>query len=222
MNIAEKDNLPHAGNGFTLVELMVALFVFSLISVAGVALLRSSADGQIVLKNRLSDHSVLMRTSNLLESDLAQAVPRRVRDVSGVNLPVFTANNPISGQSGQALFSFTRTGLTAGNNDGGSAIGRVAYSFANGALQRTSWRVADGSERVPPAIMLEELKSVTARFRNISGEWRSDWSAIDPDEMPRAVELTITPKSAAPYRLVVLVGGQVRPQPAPANNNEEG
>ncbi|NJM51807.1 MAG: prepilin-type N-terminal cleavage/methylation domain-containing protein [Sphingomonadales bacterium] len=67
---------PYQYNGFTLVELLVALFIFSLISLAGLTLLRSSADGQVAIKNRLAQHSDLVRTANLLEADLAQAVAR--------------------------------------------------------------------------------------------------------------------------------------------------
>ncbi|MES2781321.1 MAG: prepilin-type N-terminal cleavage/methylation domain-containing protein, partial [Pseudomonadota bacterium] len=39
--------------GFTLIELMVALAIFALISVAGVTLLRSGSDTQIAVKKRL-------------------------------------------------------------------------------------------------------------------------------------------------------------------------
>ncbi len=100
------DDLPPKDAGFTLVELLVALFVFSLISLAGVTLLRSSADGQIALKERLGSHSAQMRTVNLLEADLAQAVPRQVRNSSGDLQPVFSSHIGANNQDGQALFVF--------------------------------------------------------------------------------------------------------------------
>ncbi|MFC4292826.1 type II secretion system minor pseudopilin GspJ [Sphingorhabdus arenilitoris] len=201
-------------NGFTLVELLVALFIFSLISVAGLALLRSSADGQVAIKNRLAQHSDMMRTANLLEADLAQAISRQVRDNSGNNRAAFVHGadaGPIGSGGAEALFAFTRTGLPAAA--GGSAIGRVAYSFVNGAFRRTAWSAPDGGTALEPAVLLDDLQSVTVRYRDNGGQWRSDWSASDTAALPRAVELTITPKLRPAYRIVLLVGTQVRPAP---------
>ena len=198
-------------NGFTLVELLVALFVFSLISVAGVALLRGSADGQLALKKRLGDHSAVVRTANLLDADLAQAVTRRIRDISGNAQPVFTSGSALSGQAGPSLFAFTRTGLSAASGNGTSSVGRVSYSFDGNALTRTSWPASDGAQASPPAVLLNDLQSVTARYRAENGQWRRDWSAADTDALPRAVELTITPRARPAYRLVMLVGTQIRP-----------
>ena len=82
-----------AGNseaGFTLIELMVALAIFALISVAGVMLLRSGSDTQIAVKKRLEEMSLSHRLSNGLEGDLAQAMVRPVRDQSGQPIPAFT------------------------------------------------------------------------------------------------------------------------------------
>ena len=207
-------------DGFTLVELLVALFIFSLIAVASVTLLRSSADGQIILKDRLAKHSAFMRTANLLEADLAQAAPRPVRDASGNSLAAFSTA-PQSGQTGNsALFGFTRSGLSAGIDGILPAIGRVSYSYANGILIRTTWPVADGSQPLPAANVMEGLQSVTARFRDTLGNWQTIWRPLDPADLPRAVELTITPAARPPYRLVMLVGSQSRneaePEAAPA------
>ncbi len=216
-------NAPLRQQGFTLVELLVALFVFGLISAAGVTLLRSSADGQIALKERLSGHSALMRSANLIESDLAQVVPRPIRDSLGRVQPAFTSNPGALGQDntgGRALFIFTRTGLSAGNVDGASAIARIGYDFSDGALRRISWRGADGAAAMPAVILLDELTSVSVRFRGRAGQWRSDWSFADPLEIPRAAELTITPKSRPPFRMMMLVGTQLRP--AEPRGEEEG
>jgi general secretion pathway protein J len=194
--------------GFTLVELLVALFIFSLIAVASVTLLRSSADTQIILKERLTSHSALVRAANLLEADLAQAVQRPVRDMSGNSVAAFSTANT-SGQTSGTLFSFTRNGLNAGA--GVPAISRVGYHFTSGTLSRTAWPMADGAAAPPPAALLDGLQSVTTRFRDIRGIWQSNWTPLDPSDLPRAVELTITPASRPLYKLVLLVGPQIRP-----------
>ncbi len=206
--------------GFTLVELLVALFIFSLIAVASVTLLRSSADTQIILKERLTSHSALMRAANLLEADLAQAAPRPVRDVSGNSVAAFSVFDTADQNGGVALFGFTRSGLNAGGGANIPAISRVSYGFASGTLQRTAWPVADGAAPPPPADLLNGLQSVTVRFRDIRGIWQSNWMPLDPADLPRAVELTLTPNSRPPYQLIMLVGPQIRPPETPATAPE--
>lgn len=216
---------PSPQHGFTLIELLVALFIFGLISAAGVALLRSSADGQIALKERLAGHSAVMRSANLIESDLAQVVPRPVRDTIGRLQPAFTSNAGAFGQNaagGRPLFVFTRIGLPTGNADGASGVGRVGYDFSDGALRRISWRGVDGAAAMPAVTLLDNLTSVSVRFRDRAGAWRNDWNLADPMEIPRAAELTITPKSRPPFRLMMLVGIQLRPVPPPNGEGEGG
>ncbi len=201
----------HKAAGFTLVELLVSLFIFSLIAVASVTLLRSSADGQIILKDRLASHSALMRTANLLEADLAQAAPRPVRDLSGYSVSAFSTALQSGQTGGAALFGFTRNGLSAGLQGVNPAIARVGYSYANGALTRTTWPIADGAVAQPAAILLEGLQSVTMRYRDERGNWTTTWTSLDPRDLPRAVEMTITPAARPPFRLVMLVGSQSKP-----------
>lgn len=193
----------------------MALFIFGLISVAGVSLLRSSADGQVALKGRLSGHSAVMRSANLIEADLAQVVPRLARDSLARLLPAFTNDVGALDQNdtrGQPLFIFTRTGLSAGNVGGASSVGRIGYVFSDGSLRRISWHGADGGPATT-VTLLSDLTSVSARFRDSAGEWRGGWNFADPLEIPRAAEVTITPKSRPPFRLVMLIGTQQRPPP---------
>lgn len=197
-------------NGFTLVELLVALFIFSLIAVAGVGLLRTSVDGQLALKEKLSVVALSSRTANLLEADLAQAVARPTRDQRGSAVGVFTTDLP---ETSGTLFSFVRNGAEPADGTPQSGLARVAYSFANGQLRRTSWPMLDGSSPAAPSVLANKLRSVVARFRQDNGKWRDDWTAEDPLALPRAVELRITPTDGAEYRLVMLVGSQNRVKP---------
>lgn len=198
--------------GFTLVELLVALFVFGLISVAGVTLLRSSSDGQWALKERLNDHSALMRTANLLEADLAQAMARPVRDQAGTMVPAFTTNDAISGQQGELLFAMTRGGLSGDSDSMTPDIGRVLYHFTNGALTRTALAMPDGTAPPQPAKMLTGLQSASVRFRSENGQWLDKWTNVDQNSMPRTVEMVIKPANRPELRFVMMVGSQVRPQ----------
>ena len=72
-----------ARNGFTLVELLVALTIFALLAAAGVSLLSISVTTQGQVTARLDADADVGRTLSLLGQDLAQAEPRSWRDGTG-------------------------------------------------------------------------------------------------------------------------------------------
>ncbi len=205
--------------GFTLIELLVALAIFALISVAGVTLLRSGSDTQIAVKKRLEEMALSHRLANSLESDLAQTMARPVRDQSGQPVPAFTQGDAsVPG----ALFGFVRAGWA--NFDGAPRAGlqRVSYVLEDGALKRQSWPMLDGAAPADAAILLENVASAQAEFRDDKGEWRDDWTAADANALPRAVALTVTLEGKPEQRMLFLVGPQTRVAPPSVETGTQG
>lgn len=199
--------------GFTLIELMVALAIFALISVAGVTLLRSGSDTQIAVKKRLEEMALSHRLSNSLEGDLAQAIARPVRNQSGQVLPAFTQGDAtVPG----GLFGFVRAGWSNFDAAPRAGLQRVAYVLENGALKRLSWPMLDGSAPADAATLLDNVTSATAEYRDDDGQWRSDWSATDANALPRAIALRVTANGRAEVRMLFLVGPQTRVPPPTA------
>lgn len=196
--------------GFTLVELLVALAIFSLISVAGVTLLRSGSDTQIAVKARLEQYSRANRLSNALESDLAQAVARPVRDTAGADVPAFSQEE---GGTQGALFGFVRAGWSNFDEAPRAGLQRVVYALDGKALKRVSWPMLDGAQAEEAAMLVDNVSAATVRFRDDRGEWREDWTATDANALPRAVELRLTVEGRPEKRMLFLVGPQVRPKP---------
>ncbi len=205
-----KDARAHEA-GFTLVELLVALAIFSLISVAGVTLLRSGSDTQIAVKAKLEQQARLKRLANALEADLAQAVPRPVRDASGQPVPAWSQAD---GGNPDILFGFVRAGWTNLDEAPRASLQRVAYSLIDGKLQRFNWPMLDGATPGEAGVLVDNISGVSLRFRDDKGEWRDDWTATDPAALPRALELRLTADGAAEQRMLFLVGPQTRVQPA--------
>lgn len=206
--------MPASEAGFTLVELMVALAIFALISVAGVTLLRSGSDTQIVVKNRLEDMARTNRLSNALESDLAQAVARPVRDSGGQPVPAFIQSDTnVSG----TLFGFVRAGWSNFDESPRAGLQRVAYVLDGNALKRMSWPMLDGSAPGEAATLIENVSAAEIRFRDEAGEWRGDWTATDADAFPRAVELRLTITGKPEQKMLFLVGPQLRAKPQPVD-----
>lgn len=191
-------------NGFTLVEMLVALFIFGLLSVAGVSLLRVSADGQSAINARLDDVAVINRISGALIADLAQAVARPVRDRDGVRRAAFTASEDGS------LFAFTRAGWSNFDDSPRPEIQRVSYVFADGELRRVGGQQVDGGSPQDAATMMTGLSTVAVRFRDDVGNWRDDWSAADADVLPRAVELVLVTGQGTRFMLLLPTGSRTR------------
>ena len=210
---------PTSETGFTLIELLVALAIFALISVAGVMLLRSGSDTQIAVKERLEDLSRSNRLYNAIESDLAQAVSRPVRDQAGQPVPAFTeGETTIPG----GLFGFVRAGWSNFDEAPRAGLQRVAYVLEGGSLKRLSWPMLDGATPADAAPLVENVSAAVLRFRDEQGEWRSDWTATDSHALPRAVEISLTLAGKPEHRMLFLVGPQTRAKPQVAGEGVEG
>ena len=189
--------------GFTLVELLIGLSIFALLSLAGVSLLSFSIDARQRTGQRLDALASIVRTRALLTADLAQAAPRSWRDETGLRPPAFAGGAP-------QVFELVRRGWT---NDGGmarSSLQRVAYRLDADRFERVSTPMVDGAAANPPAVLLTGVTTLRLRFHT-QGEWRDTWqpqpvAGATTDTLPDAVELTVTSAEVPELRQVFLVG----------------
>ncbi len=185
--------------GFTLVELVVALFIFAMLASAGIGLLRFSAQAQSATKARLDDIAGERRLSVLLANDLAQVLPRTSRDVNGGSLPAFRA------RAGNELMAYVRGGRSNGTGVARSALQTTTWRLANGRLERITHPMVDGAAPVEPVVLARDIVRAEIRFRQ-AGQWRSDWSPVALNALPNALELTLTRKGRAPLTRMFIVG----------------
>jgi general secretion pathway protein J len=190
---------PSAEQGFTLIELMIALLIFGMIASAGIGLLNFSVRAQAVTALRLDALAAERRLSALLTADLAQAVPRLRRDESGTLKPAF------DGGKSPVLLSYVRSGWANSGGAARSGLQYVEWTLMQGRLERTARPFVDGAAAGTPVVMADNVSSATVRFR-LKGEWRSDWSATDPVAMPRAVELVVSRGGGAALTRRFVVG----------------
>lgn len=191
-----------AENGFTLVELMVSLLIFGMLSAAGVALLSFSVRAQDAAGERLADMAEIRRLGAALTGDLAQAIPRTTRNALGDRIPAFQA----SGSGGDApLIAFVRSGWSNSTGAARSTLQKVEYRLVEGRLERTAYAMPDGGDAQPPAALFRGVETLKIRFR-VDGEWRDSWDATRPEALPRVVELVLKPVGGAEIRQLFLVG----------------
>lgn len=184
-------------NGFTLLEMLVALLIFGMIAAAGVGLLRFSVDAQAATKTRLQAIASERRVVALIASDTAQAVPRITRNPAGDPVQAF--------DGGPGGFTLVRAGLDALDDMSRPSLQKIAYSVEGGRVTRQTWPMLDGAEPGPPATLVDHVASVTLRYRSQDG-WRDVWDPIRPDLLPRAIEMIVRPVQGPEMRYLFLVG----------------
>ncbi|MEA1072876.1 type II secretion system minor pseudopilin GspJ [Sphingomonas sp. LY160] len=178
--------------GFTLVEMMVALVIFAILAAAGVMILRSSVDTQTAVEARLADVSDTGRLHALLTGDLAQAVDRSTRDGNEVRPPFVGDANQMQ---------FVRSGWQNIDDEARSSLQRVQWRVEGGGLARIGHRGLDRGEEAAPALMAKDA-TAAFRYRSADGNWSGSYASTPERPLPAAVELVLTPKGAPAVTMV--------------------
>ena len=189
----------HREYGFTLVEMMVALLIFAMLSVSGVLLLRSAVDSDEVTGERLGEMAAMQRFVSLLEADLSQAVARTYRDAQGTRQPAF------EGGDRDHVLAFISGGKNNLNNAPRSNLQRVQYRWKDRQISRLHHEMTDGGAISEPALLLEDIVKLEVRYRNKKGLWSDAWRTERLDDLPRAVELKFEHRGRD-YRHLFVVG----------------
>jgi general secretion pathway protein J len=188
--------------GFTLVELLVALAIFAILSAFAYRGLATMLDSREALQRETRKWRDVTLLVGRIERDLAAVLDRTAVGPSG--LPQSPVSSAIEGAEREAL-AFTRSGSPLQEN-ALAAPQRVAYRFVQGRVERLTWSGVDVSPRESPNAvpLLGEVASFAYRFLDARGEWRASWGLPGSNErLPAAVEIALT--LASGERIVRLV-----------------
>lgn len=202
-------------DGFTLVELLVAISVFAVMAAVAYGGLLTVLEFTQELDGRLQALTRLQTALFMLRRDIEQAVVRSVRDEAGSPLPPFSG-----GAASGELLAFTRAGWRNPQGTKRSTLQRVAYRWQADALRRVSWSVLDRVENsgAVDVQLLEGLRGIRLRFLDEQREWHTAWP---PEEaanagLPRAVELVLNLEGRGELlRLFCLPTGELTERPEP-------
>lgn len=174
-------------SGFTLVEVLVALTVFALLSAAGVTVLAQAADNREVVERRLARLAELQRARALLAADLAQAAPRVVRDADGRQMrSAFIARGD---GDPERLFAMVRHGRENPDGQPRASLEYVEYRWSGGRLERATRPMLDGTPSGPPRVLLQEVQAVEVGYL-AGGQWQDGWPG-GAGELPQALRLRL-------------------------------
>ena len=180
--------------GFTLVELLVALAIFALMSSFAYRALTGMLEARESLQKESRKWRDVALAVGRLERDLDAVLPRSALGSSGTPLaPVSSALEADSGTQGLAL---TRAGNALLENTLSSPQ-RVAWRLRDNTMERLSWAGVDASPREQPVAIpvLANVSALAFRFLDPKSlEWRTSWAlpGSADETMPAAVEATIT------------------------------
>ena len=194
-------------SGMTLLELLIAMAVFALLSVMAYTGLRAVLDADQATAQQAKRLAYLQRAVTLLSGDLEQMANRSIRDAYGDRLPALDARLP-------TRLEWTRAGWRNPAGHLRSTLQRVAYEVEDDELVRSVWNVLDRAQDSLPekGTLLEGVTSMSYRMLDRDRVWRDSWPP-EPDKeleppLPLAVELSlVTERWGTIRRLVVLPAG---------------
>ena len=177
--------------GFTLIEILVALIIFSVMAVLGYRALASVLD----TRSALVAHNQKWRSVELffarIGRDLNSVVARSVRNPANLAEAPLLANRDALGPNGAQL-AFTRSGW---NNAVGSAADeqRIGYRLRDKRIELLLWPVLDQGPRgeATAYTLLDSVESLQLRYLDSGGNWLDTWGTPNDSSLPKAVELTL-------------------------------
>lgn len=131
-NVTDSPSFNEAG--FTLIEVLISLFIFALISVGTMTALTQSLQGKTRLNQAVDEINKINSVRSILRADMSAVTLRPMRDELGGIMPFSLTTD------GDALLSFVRRGR---ENPGGlekrGDLERVEYLLINGDFIRRSF-----------------------------------------------------------------------------------
>lgn len=203
---------PATRRGFTLVELLVALFITAIIFVMGYGAINQALNERSALQVSQDRLTALQKTMGLLTLDFTQLTPRPVRE------PVGDGWQPALRAEGGAsqLVTFTRSGWANPAGIQRPALQRVTYVLEDRKLRREHSTVLDAtlSSRLVQRELLDQVETVKFRYMDGARQWRTEWPPVQPGDpettlrmRPIAVEVTLELEDWGEVTRLIEVGG---------------
>lgn len=183
--------------GFTLVEVMVAMAIFAVLSVSVYQVMSSMVDTQ----DRVAQHASQLRSMQLsmriVSQDLQQVTARDIR------LPNDDREPALAHRLNDFDLVFTTKGLTNPLLERRSNLQRVAYVLENTPDvrgEKTWWRFVwselDRLDKTEPVKqkLLGGIDEWSFEFQDSKGDWQRDWPEKKSDDKLRIRDLPVAIK----------------------------
>jgi general secretion pathway protein J len=223
--------MPGHCRGFTLVELLVALFITAILFAMGYGALSQALNSRREVEEQGARLGALQQAMRVMEQDFELMQPRPARDLlgNGYEAPLVVSQNSqagatmtpassMAGQQGPALLTFTRGGWANPAGVPRAELQRVSYLLRDGKLVRQHLPTMDttAATTVVERELLDGVEALSFRFMDESLTWSTSWPSspmqtLPPSALlrarPVAVEITLKLKDLRVLTRIVEVAG---------------
>ncbi|MDP7591416.1 MAG: type II secretion system minor pseudopilin GspJ [Litorilituus sp.] len=191
--------------GFTLLEVLIAIAIFSVISLSSVTIFDSVIKGDESSQLRSERHNELQRAFLIIERDLTQIARRSIRINGEAPLKTFlqSASDAVEGEQaiGFVRHGWTNPRLLLPRSD----MQAVAYQLNDETLQRLHFNFVDSVGGEEPKVRPLISKVLRVGFEYFDGKkWQQVWAG---DDLPLAIAIEIETTDYGVIRRHFLVPG---------------
>ena len=179
----------HYHNGFTLLELLVAVVVFAILSVMAYGGLSNVIDNSQRTDESMQRLQQVQMAMLNISRDFSQLSERNIRDEYG------NTNNYIMNAEGLDIFvEFSRGGRRNPAQMTRSHLQRVAYKLEENKLSRLHWPHLDRSQEMQPyeSVLLENVESAGVRYLDNNNEWHDEWPPLNASAQEAGTSTILT------------------------------
>src|SRR3954471_13286931 len=211
--------------GFTLLELLVALFITAILFAMGYGALTQALNSRKEVEEQSARLLAMQQAMRVMEQDLELMQPRPARDPlgNGYEAALVVSQNATSAGAqdstmapGTALLTFTRGGWANPAGLPRSELQRVSYLVRDNKLIRQYQPVLDttAATAVVESELLDRVDSLSFQYMDESFAWSPSWPTAGmqmstPQEMwrarPIAVKIVLTLKDTGALTRIVEV-----------------
>lgn len=199
---------PQRQSAYTLIEIMIALFIFSVVSVIVVMSLQNILRVRATLQEKSAALAQLQKAMTIVSRDIEQIIDRPIRNESGRREFAFWGQE----EESQQTLTFTRAGwVNPGDVAHRSTLQRVRYRFDKGTLLRATWASLDRNENENPGEMplLSAIESIRWRYIDKENKSYTLWPATgSTSQLPSAIECNIVHPQWGEIRRLMIIPEQ--------------
>ena len=145
-------------NGFTLLEVLIALLAAALISIMSFDFLSNTVFLKDRIDNSISEDSKHSKAIHLMRLDMMQAVPFKLKDQNFNNL-----NNVFIGSNNERILTFVAL-TTSDTAIISSKLSRIIYRYNNNNLIRTTTLANNENIVLSEEILLSKIENLEIYF----------------------------------------------------------
>ena len=184
--------------GFTLIELMVAILIFAIISIISYRTLASLVTTKQIVTATQDKWSGIGNAVNWLNTSWNRSIPLVIRDENGTVIPAIIGKDKLAGAF-DAQLELTLSGYIGDPVYGSTPPKRLGFRFDDGKLFLVTWPVLNRVISTAPQLdlLVDNVSSFQQSFLYPDKQWRNDWpptgSAVN--KMPVGLKVTMVMNS---------------------------